>query len=142
MQIDEVIARVEISSLMSLYNTAGDSGRREEFSTVFTDDAVLEAPGINYTGKDAIVDGLFLGEAMAEFVRHHLGTSTIAMTGPDTASGRTYFQVITEIGLDHSGVYTDRFRREDNAWKIAHRRVSIDYVSGDSRFFPQGTPGR
>ena len=142
MNLDEVIARIEISTLMSLYNTAGDSGRREEFSTVFTENAVLEAPGIHYVGRDSIADGLFAGEVRAQFVRHHLSTSTITMMGSDTARGRTYFQVMTEIGHDHSGIYKDRFCRKDGYWKIAHRIVSIDYISDNSRFFPCGSSDR
>lgn len=142
MLLDEVTARVEISALVALYNTAGDSGRREEFSTVFTKDAVLEAPGISYSGRNAIVSGLFSGDVTIQFVRHHISTSTITMHGPESASGRSYFQVITENGLDHSGVYTDQFRRESCDWKIAHRIVSIDYVSNNSGFFPQGKTRR
>lgn len=142
MASDEVMARVEIYALISLYNTAGDSGRRDEFLAVFSDDAVLEAPGILLVGSESIVEGLFSGEARAKFVRHHLSTSTITMTDDSTANGRTYFQVMTEIGLDHIGIYTDRFCRVGDDWKISHRIVSIDFVSENSRFFPDGLPAR
>jgi hypothetical protein len=139
---DEMIARVEISNLMSTYNTAGDSGRREDFSTVFARDAVLEAPGIHFTGLDAIVSGLFSSEVKVRFVRHHLTTSKLTFLANDTVRGRTYFQVISDNGLDHCGVYSDSFKREDGAWKIAHRKVLIDFVSEDSCFFPEGLPER
>lgn len=138
MTLDELIAREDIRRVMALYNTSGDSGRREEFATVFTEDAVLEAPGLHFTGRDAIVSGLFSGEVTAKFVRHHLSTSTISFKSPDLARGRTYFQVITQVGLDHSGVYTDWFRPEAGDWKIAHRIVSIDFASSESVFFPDG----
>ncbi len=142
MTVEELLAREEIRHLMAVYNTAGDGGRREEFHSVFCEDAVLIAPGINLEGRENIVDGLFAGvdtpqpttRAKPKFVRHNLTTSKITFTSATTAVGRTYFMVVTDAGLDHCGVYSDQFRKDDDGWKIAHRVVRSDYVSADSRF--------
>ena len=135
MDSDEVTARVEIAALIARYNTSGDSGRRTEFSSVFTKDAILEAPGIYLEGVENIVEGLFSRKVEAKFVRHHLATSTVVFEQNNLAKGRTYFQVITEVGLDHAGVYVDCFSRESNDWKIASRKVLIDFIGEESRFF-------
>ncbi|MDB5869908.1 MAG: hypothetical protein JWP96_2240 [Polaromonas sp.] len=87
--LDELLAREAIRQLMARYNTAGDTGRREEFSSVFTDDAHLMAPGLDLHTREGIVAGLF--QAPAEVLasrpafrvyRHHLTTSKIDFTGP------------------------------------------------------------
>ena len=140
--LDELLARDEIRQLMARYNTAGDTGRREEFSSVFTDDAQLVAPGLDLHTREGIVAGLF--QPLAEVpgnrpafrvYRHHLSTSKIDFTGPDSAKGRTYFLVITDVGLDHTGVYTDEFQREPGGWKIARRQVRLDHISPQSLQF-------
>jgi hypothetical protein len=51
------------------------------------------------------------------------------ITGPGRAVGRTYFQVFTDIGLDHLGYYDDEIVREDGAWRFSRRRVRLDWVS-------------
>lgn len=63
------------------------------------------------------------------FVRHNLTTCHIELTGPATADARTYFLVMTPIGVDHAGVYTDKFVARGPDWLIAYRRVRLDYVS-------------
>jgi hypothetical protein len=58
------------------------------------------------------------------------GTITSAMIqfdGPDSATGRTYFQVCSNPCPDHIGVYVDRFIRLATAWIFAQRRVRIDW---------------
>jgi uncharacterized protein (TIGR02246 family) len=141
--LDELLARDEIRQLMARYNTAGDTGRREEFASVFTEDAQLVAPNLDLRTREAIVAGLFQAPDAASakrpafrVYRHHLTTCKIDVTGPDAAKGRTYFLVITDVGLDHTGVYTDEFQREADGWKISRRQVRLDHVSPQSLQFP------
>ena len=141
MTVDEMLDREEIRHLMAVYNTAGDGGRREEFSSTFTEDAVLDAPGLHFEGRENIVAGLFSGvdnkdpnRKLPKFVRHNLTTSKITFPEPGKAIGRTYFIVVTDAGLDHNGVYTDEFRKVDGVWKIHRRVVRVEYIIDDSRF--------
>jgi ketosteroid isomerase-like protein len=143
--VDELIAREQIRNVMATYNIAGDRGRKEEFASVFTEDAVLETPDLRFEGRDAIVEGLFSRVAStdagprrdkASIVRHNLTTSLVRFTGSTTAEGRTYFVVVTDVGADHSGVYIDRFRKEGDRWLIAHREVRLDFVAEDAVFDP------
>jgi hypothetical protein len=56
------------------------------------------------------------------------------VTGPAVAKGRAYFMVMTEVGPDHSGYYSDEYRKVGDEWLIAYRKVWIDWRAKDSRF--------
>lgn len=149
MTLDELLAREGVRKTMAAYTAAGDRLREDDFLAVFTDDAVLESEGVpepdlfRYEGRDAIrrwiarwrtppPDGAPTHQA--SFVRHHLSTCHIELTGPDSASARTYWVAWTDIGPDHAGYYLDRFRRIGETWLIAHRRIRRDWQSADSLF--------
>jgi hypothetical protein len=99
-------------------------------------------PGERCEGRAAILDRLFSapvarepqGERRLTVVRHHLTTSKIDFTGPTEATGRSYFLVLTDIGIDHSGVYVDEYRRRDGRWWITKREVRIDFVAENAVF--------
>jgi len=66
------------------------------------------------------------------YVSHHLTTCKIDLTSLTTATGRTYWLVITARGLDHSGCYDDRFIQVGDDWLIAYRRPRTLWKSPDS----------
>ena len=125
-----------IRSVQAAYNVAGDRFRLDELAATFTEDGVLQTPTDTFSGRAGIVAGLGRprpeGARRPTFVRHHLTTSKIDVTGADTAEGRTYFMVFTDIGPDHAGFYQDRLVRTAEGWRIAERKVRIDWVSPDS----------
>lgn len=143
MTLDELLARESIRHTLASYNIWGDQ-RADAFTSVFTDDAVFVHPGVTYEGIDQIrawwerrraAHPFDQGMTAAEpprFARHNLTTSRIELTGPDTAEGHTYFQVNTQIGPDHCGVYTDKYRKTGDRWLIAYRRVEIDWIAPTS----------
>ena len=133
---DEALAREEIRYTMSIYNSEGDRGRIEALAAAFTEDGVLEFSGARHTGRPAIIQALSptvaanrdrADDGMPSFLRHNLTTSRIELRSDTEADAWTYFNVITPIGLDHCGVYVDRFVRVADRWLIAHRRVKIDW---------------
>jgi hypothetical protein len=146
----ELLDRERIRHTMACYTVAGDRLRLDDFLKVFTQDAVMESEGV--PGEDAFrYEGIEqIGQWItrwsdragddaapthrATFVRHHLSTSLIEFTGPDTARARTYWTAYTDIGPDHAGYYLDLFRRQGDAWLIAHRRVRLDWRSPRSLF--------
>jgi 3-phenylpropionate/cinnamic acid dioxygenase small subunit len=148
MTVDELLAREGIRRTMASYTSAGDRLRGDEFIAVFTDDAILESEGVpevdlfRYEGREAIRSWIArwrpgVGEASthrATFVRHHLSTAQIDLTGPDAAKARTYWVAYTDIGPDHCGYYVDRFRKVGDEWLIAHRKVRLDWRSPQSLF--------
>ncbi|HSQ01562.1 MAG TPA: nuclear transport factor 2 family protein [Candidatus Dormibacteraeota bacterium] len=138
MDLWQLAAREEIRELVAAYAHAADSGRFDEVVGLFTLDGVLETPDhAEHRGHEAIRaflggTGRALAGAMtAPLIRHHLSNLTVAVTGPDDATGAAYFFVVTERGPDHWGRYRDRYTRGDEGWRFAHRRVRLDgYTSG------------
>jgi hypothetical protein len=137
-----------IRHTLAAYNAAGDRMKLDDLAATFTEDGVLEMPASTLRGRAGIAAGLggprrapAPSEAAAapaarrpSFVRHHLTTSLLDLTGPDTAEGRTYFIVFTDVGPDHAGFYADRLRKVEGAWLFAHRKVMIDWMSEATRF--------
>ena len=148
MTLDELLAREGIRQTMADYTMAGDRLRIDEFAAVFTEDAVLETEGVpesdafRYEGRQAVREWLSRWTRQADgrsthqatFVRHHLSTSQIELTGAHTARARTYWVAYTDIGPDHCGYYLDTFRKVDTRWLIAHRKVRLDWRSPQSLF--------
>lgn len=141
MTVEELLAREEIRCVLANYNMAGDRLRIDELASQFAVDGVLEAPGGRYEGRETIRQWMsgFGRPADAPqrkppaFVRHHITTCQIELTGPDAATARTYYAVYTDVGPDHCGYYADTFRKEDGRWVIAHRKARMDWCSPESR---------
>lgn len=141
MTVEELLAREGIRRTMAAYTLAGDRLKVDEFVAVFTEDAVLETDGVpdadafQYVGREAIGGWItrWLSPSaaapahQASFIRHHLSTCHIELTGPDTARARTYWTACTDIGPDHCGYYLDAFRKVGDLWLIAHRRIRLDW---------------
>jgi hypothetical protein len=151
MTLEEMLAREGIRKTIHGYNAAGDARDGEAFVALFADDAVLEfggfgpVPGFHSAGIDAIrartttwseEPGKDPSLSLASFIRHNLTTCRVVLNGPDSASARTYFIVLTDIGMDHAGTYTDRLIRQGGDWLFAHRRIALDWRSPDSIFPP------
>ena len=129
----ELAARESIRDLVARYNANGDAGRTDAVLALFTEDAVMELPGGTYRGLNEI-RGMFEDAAgvtgeeggAAAFIRHYTATHQIDVDDPDTARGRAYYLVVTDQGPDHWGRYVDRYRREEDRWRFAHRLVTVD----------------
>jgi hypothetical protein len=149
MTVDEALARESIRHTIASYTMAGDRLRADEFIALFTEDAIFETDGVaakdafRNQGRTAIREwfarwGRGAKEAspvhQAKFIRHHISTCHIEITGSDTAKARTYFVAYTDIGPDHCGYYIDVFRKSGGRWLIAHRRVRHDWSSPNSLY--------
>jgi SnoaL-like domain len=149
MTLDEFLAREAIRDTMAQYNMSGDRLKVDDFAACFTEDGIIQserAPGdfiFRYEGREAIRawQSRWLNREpgadtvhKASFVRHHLSTCKINITGPDTATARTYWSAWTDIGPDHAGVYLDDFRKVGDAWLIARRRVRKDWEAEGGLF--------
>jgi hypothetical protein len=147
--LDRMLARDGVRDTLAKYNVSGDRLKVDDYASCFTEDGIIEAEhkdpamAFRYEGRGAIrawqqrwLDQAVRGEAVhrASFARHHLTTSKIDVTGPDTATARTYWIAWTDIGPDHAGYYLDAFRKVGDDWLIAHRRVREDWRSPDSLF--------
>lgn len=140
---DEAAELVAIRNVMSAYNIAGDRMRVEALAATFMEDGVLQTPTATYRGRAEILAGLGgRPQAAAKprtgprptVVRHNLTTSHVILTAADTAEGRTYFIVFTDVGPDHAGHYVDRLRKLDGTWRFEHRDVRVDWIAEASLF--------
>lgn len=139
-------ARQSIMAALSQYNIAGDQGDYQRAVRSFHEQGRIEfANGNVLVGRADIA--AFLAKLSRDrtlpyggdiFQRHHLSTCSVEFSAPDLAESVTYFSVLTEIGLDHFGVYSDRFAKTADGWLILRRRIRIDFVREDSRFARAG----
>lgn len=149
MTSEEMLAREGIRQTLASYTMAGDRLQEEEFAAVFTEDAILETEHVapvdafRFEGRQAIRHWISRwrnppegapSAHRASFVRHHLSTCHITMTGEESARARTYWVAYTDIGPDHGGQYLDEFRQVGGSWLITHRRIREDWRSPESRF--------
>ena len=133
--LEELCDREEIRCLLSKYNVNGDRGRVDLLAQTFAKDGILEFEEQPTQGRDAIFGRLSSSGTPTEatVMRHHLGQCLIEIDG-DHATGRTYFALLNEVGLDHHGVYVDTFVRTDEGWRISLRKVRIDWQADHSVF--------
>jgi hypothetical protein len=75
-----------------------------------------------------------VGGGAPGYLRHFTATHQIDLVDDDHATGRCYFAVIMDGGLDHWGRYLDRYRRVGEQWRFEHRRVLVDGYSPSSWF--------
>jgi hypothetical protein len=135
---DELIAHTAISATLAACTQAGDARKAEAYAACFAEDGVLELDR-RIEGREAIRQWMGAPSVIPQptgpspgYVSHHLTTCRIELTSATTAAVRTYWFVITAVGLDHSGYYDDRFRKEGDAWLLAHRRPRTLWTSPQS----------
>lgn len=129
----ELAARESIRDLVARYTMNGDSGRIAQLVALFAEDGELALDGgVVHRGRAAL-ETFFAGVVEGgvqvprlRLLRHHLATQQIEILDSHRATGRTYFSVYTDRGLDHWGVYRDEYRLTEAGWRFARRRVSID----------------
>ncbi len=135
---DDSADRNAIRNLMARYSVASDCGRSEALADTFAEDGTLCFSGHATTGRSQIVARLNQRgprNAALTLTRHHLTTSLIEVEG-ERATGKTYFQVLTNIGLDHTGVYIDEFLRQNGNWYFARREARVDWQAPASLYPP------
>lgn len=138
----ELKARLAIADRLAVCTQAGDARKADAYAECFTAGGVLDLTaggGEAITGREAIRAWMRAPSVIpapkdrpAGFVSHHLTTSAIELTGPDTATVRTYWLVTSPVGLDHNGYYDDRLRFADGDWLIEWRRPRTLWFAVDS----------
>src|SRR5262245_22246914 len=129
----EAAAREEIRELVARYAQHADRGRFDDLVGLFADDGALRVDDHEpLEGRGAIRAFLYatavaLRESgSSRLIRHHVTTCSIEVAGADTASGTTYFLVVSDRGPDHWGLYRDRYVRVGGSWRFAERRVRVE----------------
>jgi hypothetical protein len=147
---DDALAREAIRDLVARYNAYGDGGRFDELLELFAPHAAMDIgrrgdlerdrrEGVDairtiFTGVADRVQGDGPAPMAIAFVQHVTGTHLIDLVDADHATGRLYFQVLTDAGLDHWGRYADRYVRIEGRWRFEERRVTTDAFAPGSPF--------
>jgi hypothetical protein len=138
MDVWELTARECIRDTVARYNHAGDTGRYEVMVECFTAEGRLAiVGGETYDGRDELraffsgVGGTAPGFTQ---LRHCVTNLLIDVVEREHANASSYFQVITDIGLDHWGRYRDRFVVAGARWLLAERSVKTDGYAPGSFF--------
>jgi hypothetical protein len=136
----ELVARERIRDTLARYNWSGDAGQLDGLAETFCVDGVLEIRGFQpLRGRSEIAT--FLGGVTGKIavdlsvkpvVRHNIANVLFTDLAPGRAQVKSYFTVITNIGLDHCGRYRDTLVPDGDAWMIRHREVSTDWAAPNS----------
>jgi hypothetical protein len=134
----EHLAHSAIRATLAACTQAGDARKADAYAACFSEEGVLDL-GERIEGRNAIRRWMTAPSVIPQadspspgYVSHHLTTCRIELTSPTTATVRTYWLVITAVGLDHSGYYDDRFERHGDDWLIAYRRPRTLWTSEHS----------
>ncbi len=138
--IDEAIARTQIAFAMAHYNIHVDNGEYAKIPLAFTEDATFKVRAFDLKGRAAINEyfNTRFGpkrpnpEQPLALIRHNLTTHFVAFISNSEAVGRTYFTVTSAHGMDHTGIYSDRYSNASGRWLIAQREISVDWYASPS----------
>ncbi|MEZ5137505.1 MAG: nuclear transport factor 2 family protein [Acidimicrobiales bacterium] len=143
----ELSAREAVRDLLARYTWAGDRGRSDDLAACFLEDGVLDVGehGGRWEGREEIrrqIDAVArraAAEGAAGPVQHQVSSVLIDLLDTTAAEVRSYFCVLTDIGVDHWGTYRDRVELDhaDGTWRFASRTVRVLGRAPASRFLPE-----
>lgn len=117
--------RDEICRLKYRYMRLLDTKQWGEFATLFTEDATADYNGLVFASPTELVDYMRsnLGEGMITMHTVHHPEIDLGVDGDDVASGHWYLhdRVLVDafrFGLEGAAIYTDRYRRTADGWRI------------------------
>ncbi len=148
MTLDEINALEQIKQLKARYYRLMDTKQWDAWGQVFTADCVFSVdqevrqetpPEPTAVGRQAIVD-FVKGRVDTATTVHHGHMPEIELLSPTTARGIWSFEDIVETptrALHGHGHYTETYRVEDGAWRIASTRISRLRVMEPSTIDPR-----
>jgi uncharacterized protein (TIGR02246 family) len=148
MSADDALMRDEwaMRRLAMTYAKGADRNDPTAFASVFTEDGIIEGPGFQIKGRDAIATNPGILRQMFASTFHTVLNQTVDIDG-DAAEGETYC-LAYHLNHPKDGVYTrldwairyqDKFRRVDGRWLFSHRKLVIDWTeTSEVQLMPQG----
>ena len=138
MTADEIAAHIEIRQVLYRYCRGVDRGDRAMLKSVYHPDAEDDHGSWRGLGRDFadyIVDALDGADSASQ---HHITNVLIELDG-DRAAVESYFLAFHPYRVDGQperlafvgGRYLDRFERRDGVWRIAKRRVVLDWTRSE-----------
>lgn len=141
--------RHAIEELLSRYCHAMDAARGDLCISLFTDDASLDTPVGQASGRDEILAWIEdrLAQRSPDYqVAHYMLHPLIALQGRDEAIVRSMLlytrQHREKLGaaeLLSTGIYEDRVRRTADGWRFTTRNYALSLPLNND-YFPESTP--
>jgi hypothetical protein len=130
---DQMAAAIACEKLSVAFANHIDARRYDELIALFADDGVFERGGKPVKGHAAI--RAEMDRRPLDMVTMHVCTNIlIDVTGPDRATGVTYYLAIVHnkatgpgphplSGIETAGMFQDVFTRTPAGWRIAERKA-------------------
>jgi hypothetical protein len=136
--VQALIDHNAIVALCVQYATALDSRNWALLRDCCVSDIVADYAGIGrIDGYEALEEVCRAALEPLQASQHMIGNHAVVVNG-DEASGTTYFRAqhirLGTPGGDRyivAGIYTDRFVRRDQRWRIAHRKLDVVWSDGN-----------
>jgi hypothetical protein len=117
-----------------LYAQGADRRDKDLWASIFTEDGVIEAPGLRLEGRANIVAALDVMARLYLATQHRVHNQVVSIEG-DSAQGETYSTADhlsvdggTRTILTWAIRYQDRWCRVDGRWQFSHRLLVIDWT--------------
>jgi hypothetical protein len=124
----ELLAAFALRQVAERYAMAVDRGDGPLFAAQFTEDGVLEAPRGRFAGREALAGVPPMMKARYDRT-HHAVVGVVPVFAGSDATAETYCyarhyyrdEADSEHCYEMTIRYDDRFRREGDGWRLAHR---------------------
>ena len=119
--------RQELADLVARYGRYVDDRDLDAVAELYTADCTFDSRDGPMHGRDAVIDYYRAQLSSYTVTYHYPHSHTVDFVDDDSATG--IVQAHAELAIGGEAVivalrYTDEYRREDGAWKVAHRHGS------------------
>jgi SnoaL-like domain len=133
-RIERLVDQAALRRTAELYAQGADRRDKAVWTSVMTEDCVIEAPGIELKGRAQIVAALDIMAQMYVSTQHRVHNQVVTIDA-DSARGETY-SVAEHLSVADGRTtiltwairYQDRWRREAGQWRFAHRALVLDWT--------------
>jgi hypothetical protein len=133
-RLERLLDERDLRRSAELYAQGADRRDKALWESIFTEDGVIEAPGLRLEGRTNIVAALDAMKRLYVATQHRVHNQVVTIDG-GSAHGETYSTA------DHLSVtggrrtiltwairYQDRWRRVGGRWRFSHPLLVIDWT--------------
>lgn len=137
MDINEALARLEIQDVLWTYARGTDRADFDLMAAAYHPDGTDTHGSFRGLGTDFARFHINRAKGQVAVGQLHITNIVMKFDGPDDARVESYFLSFRPHGEGErqlavaAGRYLDHFQRRDGAWKVAARRVVMDWTRED-----------
>jgi hypothetical protein len=133
-RLERLLDERDLRRTAELYAQGADRRDKALWGSIFTEDGMIEAPGMCLKGRANIVAALDVMARLYRATQHRVHNQVVAVDG-DSAHGETYSTAdhLSEADgqrtiLTWAIRYQDRWQRVGGLWQFSHRLLVIDWT--------------